>query len=72
MSHKIEIYYGSQTGNSFELAQRIEFMIRRETELEVDLSPIDAFDFEHADLFIFCLSTTGQGDPPDDSKVRLT
>ena len=68
----IQIYYGSQTGNSFELAQRIEFMFRLETKENVSLCPVGTFNFEKEpksdDFFIFCVSTTGQGDPPDDSK----
>ena len=62
---RVKIYFGSQTGNSFELAQRIEFMLRLETIMTVDLSPIQTFDFDRPcvkeDLFIFCVSTTGQG-----------
>ena len=61
----IQIYYGSQTGNSFELAQRIEFMFRLETKETVTLCPISTFNFEKEpkpdDFFIFCVSTTGQG-----------
>merc|ERR1719204_2979058 len=47
-------------------------MLRLETTLDVHLSPIQLFDFDRPskkeDFFIFCVSTTGQGDPPDDSK----
>ena len=68
----IRIYFGSQTGNSFELATRIEYLFRLNSTFKVGLYAINDFDFINEpakdDFFIFCVSTTGQGDPPDDSK----
>ena len=68
----IRIYFGSQTGNSFELATRIEYLFRLNSTFNVRLYAINDFDFINepakGDFFIFCVSTTGQGDPPDDSK----
>ena len=66
----IRIYFGSQTGNSFELATRIEYLFRLNSTFKVGLYAINDFDFINkpakGDFFIFCVSTTGQGDPPDD------
>jgi sulfite reductase (NADPH) flavoprotein alpha-component len=76
---KILIYFGSQTGNSFELATRIDFFFRLNSNIPVSLFPINRFDFNSSassnaestkqqQFNIFCISTTGQGDPPDDSR----
>ena len=70
---KILIYFGSQTGNSFELATRIDYFFRLNSDVDVELRPINLFDFtkknESETYFnIICISTTGQGDPPDDSR----
>ena len=65
----VKIYFGSQTGNTQELAERIYFYLTKhavESSLD-EISKVD-FDDESAELFVICISTTGVGDPPADSK----
>ena len=65
----VRIYYGSQTGNTQELAERIFFYLSSHA-VKTSLAPIVEADFndDTVGLFVLCISTTGVGDPPADSK----
>lgn len=65
---KLIILYGSQTGNSQDLAERI-WRKAKQFEIDTRLSSFDQFDLnnlfdENINLLCIC-STTGQGDMPD-------
>ena len=64
MSKSIEIYYGSQTGNTLELAQRIFFLFRTRGAT-VSIGPLgnilESGRSEDDSLKVICVSTTGQG-----------
>ena len=65
----VKIYFGSQTGNTQELAERIYFYLTKHA-VQSFLDEIAKIDFndESVELFVICISTTGVGDPPADSK----
>lgn len=65
----VKIYFGSQTGNTQELAERIYFYLTKHA-VQSSLDEIAKIDFndESVELFVICISTTGVGDPPADSK----
>jgi sulfite reductase alpha subunit-like flavoprotein len=69
---KLVILYGSQTGNSQDLAERIW---RKAKSLKID-SQVGSFDkidlnllIENNIILLCVCSTTGQGDVPDNMKV---
>ena len=72
MSNRIDknivILYGSQTGNSQDLAERIWRKLKY-SDLNPKLSSFDKFDLSKLadpNLLLICVcSTTGQGDYPD-------
>jgi sulfite reductase alpha subunit-like flavoprotein len=75
----IHVLYGSQTGCAQECAERISRELKRR-HFSVKLSALDRFDYENALFFnttsttnkhyyaIFVVSTTGQGDEPDNMR----
>ena len=79
----VRIHYGSQTGNTQELgkseeffriiiltlAERIFFYLTKHS-VKTSLVPIVEADFndDTVQLFILCISTTGVGETPADSK----
>lgn len=66
--NKLIILYGSQTGNSQDLAERIWRKVKRHG-LNTQLSSFDNFDlnnlFQEESVLLCVCSTTGQGDVPD-------
>jgi sulfite reductase alpha subunit-like flavoprotein len=68
---KLVVLYGSQTGTSQEVAERITRDAKR-MHFQVKLSSLDAYpimNLPNEHLVIFVVSTTGQGDPPDNMTV---
>jgi len=66
---KSQIIYGTQTGNSQEVAEKLKEEIER-TGFEIEC--MDMFDGDPDTLFgcaavYFVVSTWGEGEPPDDS-----
>lgn len=66
----IRIFYGSQTGNAEELAKR---MGRKLQSVNFPVTVIDLADYKSVDLTkesyaLFCVSTFGEGEPPDNAR----
>ena len=58
----VNIYYGSQTGNTFELAERIFYLFRTHC-VPVTINPIKEINLElknQDSINVICVSTTGQ------------
>ncbi|EFC43919.1 predicted protein [Naegleria gruberi] len=69
-SRKICVLYGSQSGCAQEVAERIQREAKRRY-LSVKLSALDDYNIENLTsepILIFVVSTTGQGDEPDNMK----
>ena len=70
MSKEITIFYGTETGNSQELAEKAESILGKEgykinvSNLE-DTNPDDLIKIK---LSLFIVSTWGEGDPPLDAE----
>ena len=70
MSKEITIFYGTETGNSQELAEKAESILGKEgykinvSNLE-DTNPDDLLKIK---LSLFIVSTWGEGDPPLDAE----
>ncbi|WP_242524144.1 diflavin oxidoreductase [Methylacidiphilum caldifontis] len=66
----IRIFYGSQTGNAEELAKR---MGRKLQSVNFPVTVMDLADYKKVDLTkesyaLFCVSTFGEGEPPDNAR----
>ena len=80
-SRQITILYGSQTGNAIDVSERIAFELQRKwfqvklMSMSEYVSTLKAWDpsnpFPAETVMIFVASTTGQGDVPNNMKVRV-
>ena len=71
INRRLTVLYGSQTGTAQEVAERISRDAKR-MHFQVKLSALDDYqvnNLPHEHLVIFVVSTTGQGDPPENMTV---
>lgn len=73
----LRIFYGSQTGTAKEVANRIRRMVIRLRFDAVYVIPLDSVKSieelmsEEGSACVFVVSTTGQGNEPDNMKVNI-